>query len=103
MTKRQRWTAEEDKILVQAIKANPHNKAKVFREVSEKLGRNAKCCANRWYNILSNPKHKAYAGCMFTMVGASSLLNNRSRENARIAPKKIRKSIWSRIKAILHL
>lgn len=28
MAKRTKWTVEEDEILVQAINANPHNKAK---------------------------------------------------------------------------
>lgn len=69
MAKRTKWTVEEDEILVQAINANPHNKAKKpSREVSEKIGRSAKCCSNRWYQALSNPEHKSYVGCMFTMV-----------------------------------
>lgn len=37
MAKRTKWTVEEDEILVQAINANPHNKAKKpSGEVSEK-------------------------------------------------------------------
>lgn len=56
MAKRTKWTVEEDEILVQAINANPHNKAKKpSREVSEKIGRSAKCCSNRWYQALSKP------------------------------------------------
>lgn len=47
---------------------------KPSREVSEKIGRSAKCCSNRWYQALSNPEHKSYVGCMFTMVGVSSRL-----------------------------
>lgn len=39
MTTRKRWTKEEEEILVQAVKANPHNLSKAFREVAEKLGR----------------------------------------------------------------
>lgn len=66
MAKRTKWTVEKDEILAQAINANPHNKAKKpSREVSEKIGRSAKCCSNRWYQALSNPEHKSYVGCMF--------------------------------------
>lgn len=32
MAKRTKWTVEEDEILVQAINANPHNKAKSLQE-----------------------------------------------------------------------
>ena len=105
MAKRTKWTAEEDEILVQAIKANPHNKSKAFREVSEKIGRSAKCCANRWYQSLSNPNSKHYAGCMFTMVGVSSRLDNRTsnREGVHITPTKTKKGLWARVKALLGL
>ena len=34
---RTRWTKEEDEILVQAIKANPHNKAQAFKIAAEKV------------------------------------------------------------------
>ena len=105
MTKRTKWTTEEDKILVQAIKANPHNKLKAFREVSEKIGRSTRCCSNRWYLVLSNPNHKKYVGCMFTMVGVSSRLDNRTinREKVHITPKKNKRGIWAKIQALLGL
>lgn len=105
MAKRTKWTVEEDEILVQAIKVNPHNKAKAFREVSEKVGRSAKCCSNRWYQALSNPKHKSYVGCMFTMVGVSSRLDNRTvnREKVHITPTKTKRGLWAKIKDLLGL
>lgn len=107
MAKRTKWTVEEDEILVQAINANPHNKAKKpSREVSEKkIGRSAKCCSNRWYQALSNPEHKSYVGCMFTMVGVSSRLDNRTvnREKVHITPTKTKRGLWTKIKALLGL
>lgn len=105
MAKRTKWTVEEDEILVRAIKANPHNKAKAFREVSEKVGRSDKCCSNRWYQVLSNPKHKSYVGCMFTMVGVSSRLDNRTvnREKVHITPTKTKRGLWAKIKDLLGL
>lgn len=105
MAQRTKWTAEEDEILVQAIKANPHNKQEAFRKASEEIGRSAKCCSNRWYQALSNPEHKAYVGCMFTMIGMASRLDNRTinRDNVHITPKKTKKSLWAKVKALLGL
>lgn len=105
MTKRTRWTKEEDEILVQAIKANPHNKAKAFREVSEKVGRNPKCCSSRWYQSLSNPHSKHYVGCMFTMIGVHTRYDNRTinRDKAHITPTKNKRGLWAKVKALLGL
>lgn len=106
MAKRIKWTAEEDEILVQAIKANPHNRQEAFKQAVAKLEtRDVKSCANRWYGILSNPKNKAYVGCVFTMIGVSSRLDNRTSnvENAHITPIKSTKTIWSKIKKLLGL
>lgn len=102
---RTRWTNEEDEILVQAVKANPHNKAQAFREASNKLGRNPKCCSNRWYMQLSNPESSHYVGCLFTLVGVSSKLDNRTvnRENVHITPTKTKKGLWAKVKALLGL
>lgn len=103
---RTRWTKEEDEILVQAIKANPHNKAEAFRYVATKLAnRDVKSCENRWYKQLSNPESKHYVGCMFTMIGVSSRLDNRTidREEVHIKPKQIKKGLWEKIKTLLGL
>ena len=106
MTKRTRWTTEEDKILVQAIKANPHNKAEAFRYAATKLeNRDARSCSNRWYMQLSNPESKHYVGCIFTMIGIASRLDNRTsnREGVHITPVKTKRGLWSKIKTLLGL
>lgn len=105
MRKKVKWTKEEDEILVQAIKANPHNKAEAFREVAGKIKRSAKCCSNRWYGQLSNPESKHYVGCMFTMIGITSKLDNRTvnRPKVHITPTKTKKGLWAKVKALLGL
>ena len=102
---RNKWTKEEDEILVQAIKANPHNKVQAFREVATKVNHSEKSCSQRWYKALSNPESEHYAGCMFTMVGVSSKLDNRTinRENVHITPTKTKKGLWAKVKALLGL
>lgn len=105
MTKRTRWTKEEDEILVQAIKASPHNKSKAFVSVSEKLNRKPSSCSTRWYGHLSNPESKDYVGCMFTMIGIASRLDNRTtnREDTKITPIKTKRGIWAKIKELLGI
>lgn len=106
MTKITKWTEEEDKILVQAIKANPHNKAKAIRKVLHKLNnRTELAAATRWYTVLSNPEHKKYVGCLFTMIGYKAHYNNRSvnRKKSHWTPEKSSESIWNKIKRLLGI
>lgn len=105
MTQRNRWTDEEDKVLVQAIKASPHNKSAAFQKVARKTNHNVNSCSTRWYNVLSNPEHKKYVGCMYTTIGITRRLDNRtvSRKKSHITPVKVKKSLWNRLKELLGL
>ena len=44
MAKGVKWTDEENKILVQAIAANPHNLSEAIRKASKNLNRTYKAC-----------------------------------------------------------
>lgn len=105
MKPRHKWTEEEDKVLVQAIKANPQNRAQAFRETAKTLNVDPISCQNRWYNALSNPESKNYVGCCFTMLGVASTTCNRTflRENARTTTTKIKETLWFKIKELLKL
>lgn len=103
MAERKKWTKEEDDILVQAIKANPHNKSEAFRIASKKMERNVTSCSNRWYSCLSNPESKSYVGCMFTLIGHSSRLDNRTMATNNVQPIKTNKSLWGKIRNLLGL
>ena len=48
-TVKRRWTKEEEEILVQAVKANPDNLQKVFREVAYVIERAAASVSSRYY------------------------------------------------------
>lgn len=48
-TVKRRWTKEEEEILVQAVKANPNNLQKVFREVAYVIERAAASVSSRYY------------------------------------------------------
>lgn len=98
-----KWTPEEDKVLVQAVKANPHNKRKAFRNASLKLDRTVESCSSRWYNALSDPENKNYVGCIFTMVSRNTSLTNRVFENTHVKQRPVKAGIWNKIKKLLGL
>lgn len=105
MTVTGKWTKEEDNILVQAVKANPHNKAQAFRQASKEIHRSFGACCQRWYSVLGNPENKKYVGTCFTMLGEASSLCNRSihRYGVHVIPMRHKKSIWETIKNLLNL
>lgn len=51
MAKGVKWTDEENKILVQAIAANPHNISDAIKEASKNLNRTYKACSQQWTRI----------------------------------------------------
>ena len=105
MNTRVKWTDEEDKILVQAIKASPHNKSVAFQKAARKTNHNAASCATRWYKTLSNPEHKKYVGCMYTTIGITQRLDNRTinSKKSHIAPVKIKRSLWDKVKELFGM
>lgn len=105
MVKKIRWTDEEDEILVQAIKANLHNKREAFMIASQEVNHSEKSCAARWYKVLSNPYHKKYVGCVFTMIGMSSKYDNRTvyTNNSKTYPTRVKRNLWYRIKELLGI
>lgn len=105
MAGNRRWTAEEDKVLVQLIKEHPHNKKEAFRRASIRLDRPITGCSKRWYYVLSNPEHPKYVGCAFTMLSRKTKFDNRTQytEHNVTAPEPMQKSLWDRIKRFLRL
>lgn len=97
-----KWTDEENKILVQAIAANPHNLSEAIKEASKKLNRTYKACKQHWYVVLSPKNNPTKVGVSFISIGSESTYKNR--KNSGIAISKPEKStLWSRIKKFLGL
>lgn len=102
MAKGVKWTDEENKILVQAITANPHNISEAIKEASKKLNRTYKACSQHWYSALSPKNNPTKVGISFISVGSKSTYKNRKNSgNALSKPEK--STLWSRIKKFLGL
>lgn len=105
--KHKKWTAEDDKILVEAVKDNFNNLQKGFRKVAEKLDRTTSAVANRWYTALSNPEHKAYVGSScFIGFSKDKIYKNRKNyceEYSKHEPEKTAPSLWSKILKLLGI
>lgn len=109
MAKKRRWTKEEEDILVQAIKANPHNLQQCFREASTKIDRSKPACEHYWYTVLGNPENKKYVGTLFIHLGRKSNLVDRKLRyttvgwSTKSTPVKHKVSIWNKILKLLGL
>lgn len=97
-----KWTDEENKILVQAIAANPHNLSDAIKEASKKLNRTTKACKQHWYTALSPKNNPTKVDISFISIGSESTYKNRKNSgNALSEPEK--STLWSRIKKFLGL
>ena len=102
MAKGVKWTDEENKILVQAITANPHNLSEAIREASKNLNRTTKACKQHWYSALPPKNNPTKVGISFVSIGSESIYKNRKNSgNALSEPEK--NTLWSRIKKFLGL
>lgn len=100
-----KWTAEEDNMIVQAVKNNPDNLSRGFREVAEKTGRTVRAVTFRWYGNLSNPEDKHYVGIRcFVNMGERKKYPNRKNYvegYSNQKPEKSTKTIWKKFIEIL--
>ena len=102
MAKGVKWTDEENKILVQAIAANPHNLSEAIKEASKNLNRTYKACKQHWYLALSPKNNPTKVGISFISVGSNSVYKNRKNSGTAIL-KPEKSTLWSRIKKFLGL
>jgi hypothetical protein len=100
MSTKRKWTKEEEEILVQAVKANPHNLAKAFREAAEQLGRTEGSVEIRWYGKL-----KKTSLCFVTISSNKQLKNGKNYDSElghTNTPTKTSKTLWGKIKTLFN-
>lgn len=99
MSTKKRWTKEEEKILVQAVKANPHNLSKAFREVAEKLGRTERAISGQWYT-----KTRVNSLCFVTVSQGKEFKNGKNYvpDCGHVnSPTPSSKTLWEKLKVLL--
>lgn len=94
---RNKFTAEEVKELKSAIKKNPSNLKKVFRELSQKWGtHSAVSICNYYYRNLRKTE-----ACFLTVGEKKAFLNRKIvPEGMTEESYKVRKSLWERLKSL---
>ena len=90
-----RWTAQEDRRLLEQVRVFPQNLSKCFTIVAEVLDRTPTACAARWYTKLSkDPANAAF----ITVSARHKILNRKNGEGVRSS-----RSVFQRILRILGI
>lgn len=102
MARKSAFTEEEDKLILSRITANPHNLQRVFRQIADETGKEAKAVSNRWY-YLSKKATGLKSNTIFMTCGYSDMvnLNRKVVRNNTLQPVKSRRSKWRRILDII--
>ena len=90
------WTEEEKELLIEAVKDNPQNYSKAFREVAIEVGRSVMAVSSYWYNVLS--KHQ---GVWMAVVTENKMTPNRKilrGDNNNTSVTTV--SLWQKIKRL---
>ena len=103
MTIKKRWTKEEDRLLVQAITANPANIKEALMQVSKTLDRTFYACHLRWYRVLSITQNSTKASTLFMTVGSKTVYKNRKNSSNNSITKPIKSNLWNIIKKFLKI
>lgn len=103
MTTRRRWTEEEDKLLAQAITANPANIKEALMQVSKTLDRTFCACHFRWYRVLSITQNSTKTNTLFMTVGSKTVYKNRKNSSSNSTIKPIKSNLWNTIKKFLKI
>ena len=99
MATKRRYTSEEDEIIIEAIKKNPQNLDKTFRELSNTMDRSYDSIRVHYYEKIARNQHNK----LFLTLSPKKRHTNYKvfRKGMKIAPKKNNKSKWRRILDIL--
>lgn len=103
MTTKKRWTKEEDRLLVQAITANPANIKEALMQVSKTLDRTFYACHSRWYCVLSITQNSTKASTLFMTVGSKTVYKNRKNSSSNSITKPVKSNLWNTIKKFLKI
>lgn len=98
MTAKKRWTKEEEEILVQAVKANPHNLEEAFRKVAKETDRTTLAIRDKWYR-----KIKHNSKCFITISSEKQMINGKNYTSRNSSsPVATIKTLWEKLKNLIN-
>lgn len=106
MESRNRYTKEENLIILSKVSANPSNLSQAFRECAQELNRSAGSVSTHYYQVLAKANCNTKDKALFSLSGSKN--QNTTRKVTRLgsratkqSPIEIRQSKWRRILNII--
>lgn len=102
MKSKQKWTIEEEKVLIDQTQKNPGNLTKAFSETAELIERSEKSIQMHYYSVIAKNKSKVLPNSYVYMT----IGRNKAMLNKKVAKKEedyieIKPTLWQRIKKFL--
>lgn len=106
MESRNRYTKEENLIILSKVSANPSNLSQAFRECAQELNRSAGSVSAHYYQVLAKANCNTKDKALSSLFGSKNQNTNRkvTRLGSRAtkqSPIEIRQSKWRRILNII--
>lgn len=106
MESRNRYTKEENLIILSKVSANPSNLSQAFREYAQELNRSVGSVSTHYYQVLAKANCNTKDKALFSLFGSKNQNANRkvTRLGSRAtkqSPIEIRQSKWRRILNII--
>ena len=106
MESRNRYTKEENLIILSKVSANPSNLSQAFRECAQELNRSVRGVSTHYYQVLAKANCNTKDKALFSWLGSKN--QNTTRKVTRLgsratkqSPIEIRQSKWRRILNII--
>lgn len=106
MESRNRYTKEEDSVILSKVSANPSNLSQAFRECAQELNRSVVSVSTHYYQVLAKANCNTKDKALFSLFGSKNQNTNRkvTRLGSRAtkqSPTEIKQSKWRRILNII--
>ena len=106
MESRNRYTKEENLIILSKVSANPSNLSQAFRECAQELNRSVGSVSTHYYQVLAKANCNTKDKALLSLFGSKNQNTNRkvTRLGSRAtkqSPIEIRQSKWRRILNII--
>lgn len=99
MESRNRYTKEENLIILSKVSANPSNLSQAFRECAQELNRSVGSVSTHYYQVLAKANCNTKDKALFSSFGSKN--QNIGSRATKQSPIEIRQSKWRRILNII--